>query len=59
MSIAISITKRERRRRLKSGEGVTQVRYVLNFRDPRSGRRKQLFFERQKEELARRIWTAG
>lgn len=49
MSIAINITKRERHRRLKSGEVVVQTRYVLNFRDPVSGKRKQLFFERQKE----------
>lgn len=49
MSIAIKITKRERRRRLKSGEVVVQTRYVLNFRDPVTGKRKQLFFERQKD----------
>lgn len=49
MSIAINITKRERKRRLKSGEVVFQTRYVLNFRDPRTGARKQLFFAKQKD----------
>jgi integrase len=49
MSIAINITKRERRRRLKSGEVIVQTRYVLNFRDPVTGKRKQLFAERQKD----------
>lgn len=49
MSIAIKVTKRERRRRLKSGEVVVQTRYVINFRDPVTGKRKQLFFERQKD----------
>src|SRR5918993_1568566 len=49
MLTAITVTKRERRRRLKSGEIVLQIRYVLNYRDPRTGGRKQLFFERQKD----------
>src|SRR5215212_339813 len=49
MSIAINITKRDRTRRLKSGASVTQTRYVLNFRDTRTGKRRQLFFDRQKD----------
>jgi integrase len=49
MSVTISLTKRERKRRLQSGAVVMQTRYVLNFRDPRTGDRKQLFFERQKD----------
>lgn len=49
MAIAINITKRERHRRLKSGEIAIHTRYVLNFRDPRTGSRKQLFFARQKD----------
>ncbi|MFC1460581.1 tyrosine-type recombinase/integrase [Microvirga arabica] len=49
MSININITKRERTRRLKSGAVVVHTRYVLNFRDPRTGGRKQLFFERLKD----------
>ncbi len=46
---AISLTKRLRRRRLKSGEVVVLTRYVLNYREPRTGMRRQLFFSRQKE----------
>jgi integrase len=49
MSITINVTKRERKRRLKSGLSVLQTRYVLNYRDPRTDARKQLFFERQKD----------
>lgn len=49
-----SITKRERRRRLRSGEIVVQPRFVVSFREPRTGRRKQLFFERQKDAAAMR-----
>ncbi|MCJ2008394.1 tyrosine-type recombinase/integrase [Methylobacterium sp. J-092] len=50
----ISLTKRERHRKLRSGEMVTQVRWVLNYKDPKSGQRVQLFFERQKEAIAKR-----
>src|SRR4051812_16876666 len=49
MSVTINITKRDRTRRLKSGAFVTQTRWVLNFRDPRTGKRRQLFFDRQKD----------
>jgi integrase len=49
MSIAINVTKRDRRRRLKSGEIVMQLKYVVNFRDPNTRKRKQLFFDRQKD----------
>jgi integrase len=45
----ISLTKRVRRRKLKDGEVVEQLRYVLNWRDPRTGSREQRFFERQKD----------
>ena len=38
MALDINITKRLRRRKLASGEAVEQLRYVLNWRDPRSGR---------------------
>jgi integrase len=33
---------------------VTQTRFVVNFREPRTGRRKQLFFERHKDAVAMR-----
>lgn len=49
-----SITKRDRRRRLSSGTIVVQTRYVVSFREPRTGRRKQLFFDRQKDAVAMR-----
>jgi integrase len=54
MSGAINITRRERRRVLKSGVVVTQTRWVLNYREPRTGRRRQLFFERQRDAQAKR-----
>ena len=45
----ISLTKRVRRRKQKDGAVVEQLRYVLNWRDPRTGSREQRFFERQKD----------
>lgn len=49
MSISINVTKRDRKRKLKSGAVVMQTRYVVNYRDPRTKSRKQLFFARQKD----------
>jgi integrase len=49
MTFRAQITKRIRRRKLRSGETIMQTRYVLNYRDPRAGTRHQLFFERQKD----------
>jgi integrase len=54
MPFAISITRRRRRRILASGIAVVHVRYVLNFRDPRSRKRRQLFFKTHKEAIAKR-----
>ena len=54
MALSINLTRRVRRRKLKSGETVEQVRYVLNWRDPRTGAREQRFFERQKEAQEKR-----
>jgi integrase len=54
MTLSINLTRRVRRRKLKSGEVVEQVRYVLNWRDPRTGAREQRFFERQKEAQEKR-----
>ena len=54
MDFSANITKRTRRRRLRSGKVVDQVRHVLSFRDPRSGQRHQEFFVRYKVALARR-----
>jgi len=49
-----SITKRDRKRRQWSGSMVVQTRFVVSFREPRTGRRKQLFFERHKDAVAMR-----
>jgi integrase len=54
MTIPTSITRRERKRVLTSGLTVSHQRYVLNFRDPRSGKRRQLFFGSQREAIAKR-----
>ncbi len=53
-TFSASITKRDRKRLSRSGEQVTQTRFVVNFREPRTGRRKQLFFERHKDAVAMR-----
>lgn len=46
---AANISKRVIKRRMRNGEIVSLVRYVLSFRDPRTKKRTQQFFERQKE----------
>ena len=50
----INLTRRIRRRKLKSGSTVEQVRFVLSWRDPRTGEREQRFFERQRDAQERR-----
>jgi integrase len=54
MTLNINLTRRVRRRKLKDGSVVEQVRFVLNWRDPRTGAREQRFFERQKDAQERR-----
>src|SRR5277367_2021049 len=54
MTLNINLTRRVRRRELKDGSVVEQARYVLNWRDPRTGEREQRFFERQREAQERR-----
>lgn len=54
MTLSINITKRMRRRKLASGENVEHLRYVMNWRDPRSGKREQRFFARQKDAVEAR-----
>jgi len=54
MTIRTSITRRERTRILTSGISVRHFRYVLNYRDPRTGKRRQLFFPSQREAIAKR-----
>lgn len=54
MTLNISLTRRVRRRKLAAGETVEQLRYVLNWRDPRTGAREQRFYERQKDAIEAR-----
>lgn len=49
----LSVSKRVRTRTLKSGV-VTQHRYVLDYKDPGTQRRRQEFFERKCDAEARR-----
>jgi integrase len=50
----ITITKRERRRPTADGRMVTQVRYFLNYNDPKTGRRMQPSFARRGDAEAAR-----
>jgi len=52
--LSINITKRSRRRELDSGEVIRQDRWVVNFREPRTGMRRQQFFERRADAIERR-----
>jgi integrase len=54
MAFNINLTKRERTRKLKSGERVTHTRFVLNYKEPRTGQRKQLFFDKKANAQAKR-----
>jgi integrase len=54
MTIRTSITRRERTRVLSSGIAVRHTRYILNYRDPRTGKRRQLFFRSQRDAIAKR-----
>jgi integrase len=54
MPFTVNVTKRERTRRLKSGARVTQTRWVVNYKEPRTGQRRQLFFEKKAEAHAKR-----
>lgn len=53
MDFSVKLTKRTRKRKLLPGQVVLYDRYVLNYRDPGSGLRRQQFFERKKEAEAR------
>jgi integrase len=54
VAFTASITKRDRTRTLTSGAAVVQTRFVVNFRHPATGRRKQIFVKSHKEAIARR-----
>lgn len=47
-----TITKREMKRKQRDGEIKLLTRYVLNYRDPKTGEREQRFFSRQKDAAA-------
>lgn len=53
MEFSSRITKRTRKRPLKSGATVLQERYILNFRDPITGQRRQLSSSRKRDAEAR------
>lgn len=53
MDLSINLTKRTRKRKLRSGGVVLHERYVLNYRDPLSGARRQVFFDRKRDAEAR------
>lgn len=53
MDFSIKLTKRTRKRKRTDGQVVLHDRYVLNYREPRSGQRRQEFFERKKEAETR------
>jgi integrase len=50
----VAITKRIRRRTNTAGKAVSQTRFVVNYRDPKTQRRIQLFFERRTDAEAAR-----
>ena len=54
MDFSVKVTRRVRSRKLGSGVKVEYLRYVLNYRDPKSGKRRQEFFDRQKDAQARK-----
>lgn len=53
-TVSVSITKRDRKRITRAGGQVVQTRFVVNFREPRSGRRKQLFYAHHKDAVTMR-----
>jgi integrase len=52
MDLEIRLTKRIRKRKQRDGSVVLHERYVLNFRDPHTHQRRQLFFARRKDAEA-------
>jgi hypothetical protein len=54
MTPRINIAKRNRKRPRADGSIVEQPRFVVDFRDPQSGKRRQFFFERRKDAEAKR-----
>jgi integrase len=58
MTPRINVTKRIRKRRRADGSVVEQPRFVVDFRDPASGKRRQEFFLKRKDAEAKRAELA-
>jgi len=52
MAFRVSITKQDRKRKLKGDRVVVQTRYFVNYSDPKTGQRRMPSFERRKEAEA-------
>lgn len=50
----VTITKRVRRRKSSGGKILENERYVVNYRDPKTGQRKQKFYDKQKDAVAKK-----
>jgi len=50
---SVNLTNRVRRRKQKDGRVIPQLRYVVNYQEPKTGKRRQEFFKKQKEAQAR------
>jgi hypothetical protein len=55
MNINPSISQRKIKNRRRDGTRVQYSRYVVEFRDPRTGRRKAKKFERRQDAVAYRF----
>lgn len=53
MILSSQITKRTRKRKIKDGTVVLHDRFVLNFKDPHTGQRRQLFYDRRRDAEAK------
>ena len=54
MGSSVNITKRVRKRKLADGNIVEQTRWVLNYREPQTNKRRQLFFDKHKDAQTKR-----
>ena len=54
MHFVVNVTKRVRNRKLQDGYAIQQQRYVVNYREPRTGKRRQEFFALYKDAVARK-----
>lgn len=54
MNLRVNITRRSRKRKQPDGSVKILDRYVVNYTDPKTGQRHQLFFTRKKDAEERR-----